>query len=269
MSAITTPWEGYVKPFRIYGNLYFVGTVPASTHLIDTGEGLIMIDSGYPQSLYLVLAGMQDLGFSYHDVKYIVHSHGHYDHLGATKALVALTNAKTFLGAPDATYANGTEDLTWAKELGADYYEAFEPDVLLHDGDTITLGHTVIECVATPGHTPGTMSFFFNAIDNGVKKTCAMFGGFGFNSMESSFLDLKGLSHDCRKDFLASLAKVRDRHVDIALGNHVGNNDTVGKSLRMTPEYNPFVDDTAWGKMLDAHKKMFLEHFGNAGEKSL
>ena len=45
------PWEGYVKPFQIFGNLYFVGTIPASTHLIDTGSGLIVIDPGYPQSL--------------------------------------------------------------------------------------------------------------------------------------------------------------------------------------------------------------------------
>ena len=61
------PWKGYTNPFRIFGNLYFVGTVPASTHIIDTGAGLIMIDPGYPQSLYLVIDNMYRLGLDPHD----------------------------------------------------------------------------------------------------------------------------------------------------------------------------------------------------------
>jgi len=90
------PWNGYIKPFKIIGNLYFVGSHHASTHIIDTGDGLIMIDSGYPQTLYLVLANMSDLGLNFRDIKYIVHSHGHYDHLGATKALIELQVLKHF-----------------------------------------------------------------------------------------------------------------------------------------------------------------------------
>ncbi len=100
------------KTFKIFGNLYFVGTVPASTHLIDTGEGLIVIDPGYPQSLYLIINNICELGFRIKDMKYIVITYGHYDHLAATKALVGLTGAKTFIGKEDVTYANGTEDLT-------------------------------------------------------------------------------------------------------------------------------------------------------------
>lgn len=80
------PWEGYMPPFRIWGNIYFVGTSPASTHIIDTGEGLIMIDSGYQHSLYLVLENMRKLGLDPMDIKYIVHTHGHIDHCGATRA---------------------------------------------------------------------------------------------------------------------------------------------------------------------------------------
>ena len=101
------PWEGYVKPFRIFGNLYFIGTHPASTHLIDTGDGLILIDPGYPLSLYLVLENMRELGFSPYDIKYIINTHGHYDHCGATRALAELTHAKTFLGAADLSFVNG------------------------------------------------------------------------------------------------------------------------------------------------------------------
>ena len=66
------PWEGYFPPFQIWGNLYFVGNIPASTHIVDTGDGLIMFDSGYQHSLYLVLDGMYRLGLNPRDLKYIL-----------------------------------------------------------------------------------------------------------------------------------------------------------------------------------------------------
>ena len=106
------PWEGYMEPFRLWGNIYFVGTKPASTHIIDTGEGLIMIDPGYQHSLYLVLENMRKLGLDPMDIKYIVHTHGHIDHCGATRALVEMTGAKTFIGEPDKDYVNGVLDLS-------------------------------------------------------------------------------------------------------------------------------------------------------------
>ena len=250
-----TPWKGYIKPFRIIGNLYFAGSRPASTHIIDTGEGLIMIDPGYPQTLYLVLANMADLGLNYRDIKYIVHSHGHYDHLGATKALVELTGAKTFLGKADLPYADGTVNLTWAKELGSEYFEAFTPDVLLSDGDTISLGNTTIKCLSTPGHTPGTMSFFFDVYDGEKTYKCAMHGGVGLNSMKKDFLSKYGLSTDCRLDFINGLEKVRDLPVDIFIGNHVGNNKTEEKAaiLQSDPNgKNPFIDPNEWRLFIDS-----------------
>lgn len=71
-----TPWEGSFPAFRIFGNLYFVGTQPASTHIIDTGNGLIMLDSGYQHSLYSVIDGIYSVGLNLHDLKYILHTHG-------------------------------------------------------------------------------------------------------------------------------------------------------------------------------------------------
>ena len=162
------PWDGYVKPFKIWGNLYFVGTEPASTHIIDTGSGLIMLDSGYQQSLYLVIHNMHLLGLNPLDLKYIIHTHGHIDHFGATKALVELPGAKTVLGKADREYANGKLDLSYAKELDMEFNETFEPDILLEDKDTLSLGNTSITALATPGHTPGAMSYFFDVI-NGEK----------------------------------------------------------------------------------------------------
>lgn len=246
------PWGSYMEPFRIKGNLYFVGCYAASSHLIDTGEGLILIDTGYPQNLYQVIHNVYKLGFNIMDIRYIIHSHGHYDHLGGTKALKELTGAKTFIGKGDEDYANGKLDLTWAKELGFAYYEAFEPDVIMQDGDVISLGNTSMEIVSTPGHTPGTVSMFFEVVEEGKNYKVAMHGGAGTNSMMDDFLEQYGLSTDCRQKFLEAIDRVKERPVDIFIGNHVWNNDTLGKYERMLAgEQDAFVDSGEWKRFLE------------------
>ena len=87
-----------VAPFRMIGNLYFVGTVEASSHLIDTGEGLILIDTGYEENADTVIESVGKLGFDIKDVKVILHSHGHLDHTDATAKLLQFAPpAKTYL----------------------------------------------------------------------------------------------------------------------------------------------------------------------------
>jgi len=219
-----------------------VGTKPASTHIIDTGAGLIMIDSGYQHSLYLVLENMRKVGLDPMDIKYIVHTHGHIDHCGATQALVKLTGAKTFLGEPDRDYVNGVLDLSWAKELDLEL-EEFEADVLVNDGDTITLGNTTLTAIATPGHTPGAMSYLFEAEQDGRKLTACIHGGAGLNSLKKSFLDQYGLSYDCREDYFRSVDRLEKINADIYLGNHVGQNQTPQKYQRLLAgDKDAFVD---------------------------
>ncbi len=260
MAGMNQPWNYAMEPFRMADNLYFVGCVAASSHLITTEEGHILLDTGYPQNLYQVIDSIYRLGFNPRDIRYIVHSHGHYDHLGATKALVELTGAKTFLGKDDREYANGTLDLTWAKELGFTYYEAFEPDVLLKDGDVIRLGETEIEVVSTPGHTPGTMSFFFDVTFEGKTYRAGMHGGVGTNSMETRFLEKYGLSTDCRQQFIEGLERLKEKKVDLFVGNHVHNNQTREKYERMMAgEKNPFINSEEWVPFLN-RCRLNLEH---------
>lgn len=251
----TQPWRGYMPPFKLWGNVYFVGTEPASTHIIDTGDGLIMLDSGYQHSLYLVLQNMHVLGLDPMNLKHIVHTHGHVDHCGATKALVEMTGAKTFLGEADRDYINGKLDLSWAKELGL-HLETFEPDVLLQDGDIISLGNTQIKAIATPGHTPGAMSYLFDVHCGSRTLTAGLHGGAGTNSMTREFLDSYGLSYDCRADFLASMDRLKTLHVDIYLGNHAYQNKTAEKYQKLLAgNKDAFVDATAWGKFAESCKK--------------
>ena len=249
------PWDGYVAPGRIFGNLYFVGSRPASTHLIDTGEGLILIDPGYIDTLYLVVENIWELGFDPRDIKYIVLSHGHYDHMNGTRALVELTGAKTFLGKDDLPLVRTKESPS-----GNGVVYPFEPDVLLSDGDVISLGNTSIRFVSTPGHTDGTMSMFFDVTDGVRTLRAGMHGGVGLNTLSREYLTRTGEPFDHRDKYFASLEKLKREKVDIFIGNHVGNNDTVGKLAKVkTESENPFINPEEWGLFLEKCKKKLEE----------
>lgn len=244
-----------IKPQKITDNVYFVGTFDrsSSSHIIDTGEGLILIDSGYPNLMDKVIENIESFGFSMYDIKYLLISHGHYDHMGSSVILREKYGTKLFLGEQDRLYANGQLDLTWAKELGFEYTMPFEPDVLLKDGDEITLGNTTIKCYHTPGHTPGTMSFVFNSTYQGKEYVCATFGGAGINTMEKSFLEKYSLPYKCREDFRNSLHRMADIKVDIHLGNHPFNSNTKQKIELLeekTTISNPFIDSDEWQRFL-------------------
>ena len=225
-------YEGLIEPFKIIGNTYFVGTFPASSHLIDTSDGLILIDTGYSDTLFLLINSIYKLGFSPYDVKYIIHTHWHWDHAEATAAFAHLTGAKTFIGKKDAIKVK----------------KYFEPDELLSDGDVVCLGNTKIEVVETPGHTEGTISLFYETEEDGVIYKVGTFGGAGANTLAKDKFDYD----NCRRDYIDSLNKLREREVDVFIGNHVWNNDTENKSkiLRETGE-NLFIDKNLWCEFLD------------------
>lgn len=260
MGRLDTPWAGYIPPFRIWGNLYFVGTKYVSNHLIDTGDGLILLDSGYAETLYMVLDNIYQLGFDPHDIKYIVHSHGHIDHFAGTCALVAMTGAKTFFGRKDLDYVTGERDLSWAKELGMKHPHFFTPDVLLDDGDEIKLGNTTIKCYHTPGHTEGCTSFLFNVTDGEKTLVAGTHGGVGTNSLAAKFLTQYGLPLSLQQDFLDGIDRLSKLHVDICIGNHPETVDTEAKGARIRAgETDAFVDPTAWQQFL-ARRKTAVEN---------
>ena len=233
---IEQPYEGRMEPFRIIGNVYFVGTFQSSCHIIDTGDGLILIDTGYSNALYLVIRSIYKLGFAPEDIKYIIHTHWHWDHTEGTRAMVDLSGAKTLIGRLDEQKA----------------LKYFTPDILISDGDTLTLGNTTVTFMETPGHTHGTVSLFFETEQDGKKYRVGMFGGAGANTLAQGKFDYDG----CREDYRASLNRLRGERVDVFIGNHTWNNNTeeFGKILMETGE-NKFIDSTLWIKFLDHCEK--------------
>ena len=256
-NKLSTPWKGYIPPFRIWGNLYFVGTKYVSNHLIDTGDGLILLDTGYAETLYMVLDNIYQLGFDPRDIKYIVHSHGHIDHIAGTCALVEMTGAKTFLGRGDLDYVTGKRDLTWAAELGMTFTQTFTPDVLLDDADEIKLGNTTIKCYHTPGHTEGCTSFVFNVTDGSRTLIAGTHGGVGLNSLAGKSLKHYDLPLSLQQDFLDGIDRLSKLHVDICFGNHPETVQTEEKGARIrSGETDAFVDPSAWQGFLSRRKQM-------------
>ncbi len=225
-------WKGKIEPFKIIGNVYFCGCFPASTHIIDTGDGLILIDPGYMETFHLVIDSIYRLGFNPRDIKYIINTHWHDDHTAATAALADLSGAKTLIG----------------KEDAAKVKKYFTADILISDGDTLKSGDTEILFLETPGHTKGTISFFFNTEENGRVYRVGSFGGAGANTLVPERYDFDG----CREAYKNSVARLKKEKVDVFIGNHVWNNNTekFGEILLQTGE-NKFLDKDLWIKFLE------------------
>ena len=238
--------------FKIFDGLYCIGDKGASSYIVDTGDGLLLFDTGYLEGSDRLIESIKALGLDLASIKNIVHTHGHIDHFGATKRMVSLTGAKTYLGAPDRAAANGEKEMSFARELGMEFTEYFEPDVLLYDGDVLSFGKVNVKCVATPGHTEGAFSYFFEL---GGKKI-GIHGGAGLNTLVASYLDKMELPYRLRIDYFDSMEKLKKEQVDVFLGNHIGHNNTFEKYDRlMAGETDAFAVPGEWMAFLDSCKK--------------
>lgn len=253
------PEQYRMKPFRIFGNLYFVGNADVGSYLIDTGDGLILIDTTYPTTRALLVQSIWEAGFNPGAIKYILHTHGHFDHFGGTGLIVSLSGAKTYLGAPDAEMFRKRPEMALISDVRYAYLELFTPDVELKDGDVITLGNTRIRAISTPGHTKGVMTYIFDVTAGKETHTAGLYGGIGVNTLCRDFIEKYG-NADCRDVHLKSLEKVRNEHVDIVLGNHTGQNHTSEKYKEMCDHptgENPFIKPHEWNEFIDFAENLY------------
>ena len=245
----------YVPPFNIYGPVWYVGDDWVCVHLIDTGDGLLLIDSGNFGAEALLIYTIFRAGFDPADVRWIIHSHGHLDHIGAARFFKHMFGTKLCLGAPDARDFRERPWISQVQNSGNVANALFTPDVEINDGDELTFGDITIKFRLCPGHTEGVISLFFEADGPAGVKRFGYYGGFGFNTLQKAYLAEIG-DPECRmwETYRNSLAKVRDEKVDIMLGNHCNNNDTLGRRQRRIEDPdgpNPFIDETWWGRYLD------------------
>lgn len=255
-------YSRYVDPFRIYGNLYYVGDSWVCVHLIDTGRGLLLLDAGNVGATSMLVHSIWKLGFNPADIRWIVVSHGHLDHIGAVDFMRKLFGTQILLGAPDAemfekypgrSFIQGGTDL--AQQL-------FRPDRIIHDNDHIRFGDIDFRFRLVPGHSDGAIACFFPVTENGIQKQVGFYGGFGFNTLTKEYLqEIGDFNYTMRNTYLSSLRKVRDERVDIFIGNHTDDVSLVEKRKRMEiePTNNPFIDENAWGVYLDKRRDDLLK----------
>ena len=162
------------EPAKVFDNLYFVGTKIHSSWALTTSEGIILIDTLYEYASDEAIAGgLKKLGLDPANVKFVIISHAHGDHVGGAKLMQDRFKSRIVMGAPD-----------WDSiERSVNQYPNGKPtrDIVGQDGQKITLGDTSVTLVTTPGHTPGTLSMIFNVKDNGRPLTVAYNGGTAFN----------------------------------------------------------------------------------------
>lgn len=257
------PAAYWSEPFGIAGNLYYVGDKMVCIHLIDTGEGLLLIDSGYQHTIHLLFHSIWLLGFSPRDVRWILHTHGHFDHFGATNEFRALFGTKSYLSEADALMLQRDPRLGLLCYNPNPYACLPEVDETFRDGDVLSFGSLRVRCIATPGHTPGVMTFLFDIPGTGsVPLRAGLFGGTGVLTMYRAFLKRYDQPEGCRQDFLHSLEKVRGERVDVVLGNHPGQNRTIEKRRCMLSgeQNNPFIAPAEWEHFLAENKQNF-QHF--------
>ena len=259
------PEQYRVEPFRIFGNLYYVGNRKACPHLIDTGEGLILMDTGYGIETEFLMDNIRTLGFRVEDVKIIIHTHGHFDHFGGTDAIRSVSGATVCMSRVDTELIQQMPARALT-HLAPVPMEIPHIDRLLEDGDHIRLGNTDITCLLSPGHTFGTMSFLFDVTDGTETYRAGYLGGAGFLTVYKAYCAWYGLPQTKCQAMKQTIARLLQERVDITLGNHPNQNNTLGKRAYMLehPGTNPFVDPEGWTVMLRAleEKRQKFEDLG-------
>lgn len=164
MAAMYRSWLEPAESFRVLGNVYYVGSRGLGMYLIDTSDGLIVLDGGLPQNADQVLEGIRQLGFDPADVKILLNSHAHFDHSGGLAKLKDVTGAELIASEGDRSALEGGFYLGSEDDHDLDA-PPVKVDRIIADGDTVSLGGTVLTARITPGHTRGCTSWWLTTED--------------------------------------------------------------------------------------------------------
>lgn len=253
--ALTTPahaqvrpeWARPVVPFRVAGNVYYVGTEGIGTYLIAAGKQAILLDGGLAEDAPLIKKSIKVLGFKLSDVKIILNSHAHFDHAGGIARLKADTGA-AFYASPGDRWAleHGLHD--GETEYPRGHFPAVHVDHVLKDGESIALGGVRMKATFTPGHTKGCTTWSTDVITPNriltVVFPCSISPGGNILVGNKSYPDIV-------RDYQASLARIGAMKADIVLTNHPEVADVLGREARARAgQADAFADPKLLGKIV-------------------
>lgn len=251
--AQPSAWMEPFPPHKISGNLYYVGSKDLASYLIATPEGHILINSSFEDSVPLIRASIEKLGFKFMDVKILLISHAHSDHCAGSAEVIKQTKAQYFVMEQDADAVENGGDKK--SRLKASYLQ-FTPakvDRRLKDGDEVKLGGSTLTANLTPGHTRGCTTWTMKV--DGLHAVII-----GSPNVNPGYIlvgngDYPGIATDYERTFRF----LKAQSVDLFLGAHGGYYDMNAKHARLgTSSANPFIDPEGYHRYVEDREKAFL-----------
>jgi metallo-beta-lactamase class B len=257
--AQSPDWTEPFPPHKIADNLYYVGSKGLASYLITTPQGDILINSSLEESVPLIQASVQKLGFKFSDIKILLISHAHSDHDAGSAAIKKLTGAKYMVMDADVPVveSGGTTDFQYGKTPG-NQYPPVKVDRVLHDGDQVKLGNAVLTAHKTPGHTKGCTTWTMKATHAGKTYDVVIIGSPNVNAGYK--LVNNALYPEIAQDYETTFRVLKSLPCDIFLGAHGDYYGMLAKYPHLQPgAANPFIDPEGYKKYVAEKEQAFRD----------
>lgn len=250
----TNEWNHPFKPFQIIGNLYYVGTNNLACYIIKTNAGLILLDTAMQESGPIVRGNIEALGFKLKDIKIMLASHAHFDHVAGHADMKAATGAKVYATKADAEImeSGGKKGFHPVGD-----YKPVKVDKILKDGETVRLGGVAMTAHITPGHTEGNTAWTMKVTENGKTYNVV------FTSSMSINPGVKMVNNPTwagvAEAYAKSFAKLKTLPCDVFLGPHAPFFNMEAKVKRLGSQPNPFIDSQGFRDFIAMNEKNYRD----------
>ncbi len=232
-------------PHKIIGNLYYVGTESLGSFLVSTPEGLILINSDYERNVPTIRDSVEKLGFKFGDIKILLGSHAHADHMEGDALVKELTHAQVMAMAEDVP----------ALQKMMPGNKPHPIDRILHDGDEVTLGGTTLVAHLTPGHTRGCTTWTMKVKEGSGTYNVVIIGSVGVNPGFKLVNNLQ--TPHIAEEYMQSYKILRSLPCDVPLGSHPAMYNLAAKYPKIGNGSNPFIDPDGYKEELDVQEALF------------
>lgn len=260
LAARALKWDVPAEPVKIAGPLYFVGTSGLSSWIFATSEGLILLNTGTPNSGPMISDSIRKLGFKPEDIRIIINGHGHSDHAGAFAYFKKLSGAQIVIMEPDVAMIEdgGKSDFHYGHDWKVMGQPPVKVDRILRDGDTVRLGDVVLTAFHTPGHTRGATTWVTTVVEEGKAYKVVFPDGAGFNPGYHVAADSRASYPGITEDYRRTLHTLEMLSPDIWGGHHTEYFDLVGKRERSRSEgVNAWVDPEGYRAFIAGKRRAF------------